>query len=352
MMAAGSMPAAVNAIAAVPAVPANQRAGVVATGMYIPRAYQTAEDVAAATGIPLEVVRDKFGVTRKPRAGPDEPASFMAIQAARQCLEEAGQDPAGVDVVLWTGSEHKDHYVWSAGIKVQHELGCKNAWAIDIAARCATNIIGLKLARDMIRADPGVDTVLLAGGHRTTDLIDYGNPRTRFMFNFSDAGSSLLVKRGAGAEILESAAITDGDFSEDVIIPPGKAFFDVPDPEGMKARLDAVSLTNFVKVITDSVEGSGYRLRDISYLALLHMKRSAFEAVLAEIGLPPERTIYLSDYGHVGAPDQVISIRLALRRGLIRSGDLVVLASAGIGYTWAATTILWGGMPDAPGPNR
>ncbi len=328
--------------------PEGSRVALVATGLYIPANFQTAQDVARATGIPVDVIREKFGIMRKPRATEHETASFMAIQAARRCLEEAGQDPAGVDMVLWTGSEHKDHYVWSAGIKVQHELGCVNAWATDVASRCATNIVALKLAKDIIRSDPRVNTVLLAGGHRTTDLIDLTNQNTRFMFNFSDAGSAMLVKRmppaaGSGwTEVLETAVITDGAFSEDVIIPPGRKFFDVPDPEGLKQRLDPVSMRNFAKVIRDAVEGSGYRLQDIGYLALLHMKRSAHDTVLREIGLAPEKSIYLSDYGHVGAPDQVISLRLALERRLIHRGDLVVLASAGIGYTWAASALRWG----------
>ena len=347
--------------------------GLVATGQYIPSSFQSAEDVARATAIPVDVIREKFGISRKPRAAEHESASYMAVQAARQCLMEARQDPTGVDVVLWTGSEHKDHYVWSAGIKVQHELGCVNAWATDVASRCATNIVSLKLAKDIIRSDRRVNTVLLAGGHRTTDLIDFANQNTRFMFNFSDAGSAMLVKRMAGAadnvaaggdageageeagaeegggmagggwaELLETAVITDGAFSEDVIIPPGRKYFDVPDPDGLKQRLDPVSMRNFAKVIRDAVEGSGYGLQDIGYLALLHMKRSAHDTVLREIGLAPEKSIYLSDYGHVGAPDQVISLRLAQERGLIRRGDLVVLASAGIGYTWAASALRWG----------
>ena len=329
--------------------------GIVATGLYIPSGCLTAADVAKASGIPEEIVKMRIGIRQKPRASAGEHPSFMAIQAARQCLAEADQDPAEVDLLVWTGSEYKDYYVWSAGIKVQHELGCRNAWAIDVAARCSTNIVALKLARDIIRSDPSINTVLLAGGHRTADLVNYQNQRSRFLFNLSDAGSAILLKRGQGAEVLETSIITDGAFSEDVIIPAGGTRypatvqtvtngmhrFDVPDPEGMKQRLDRLSMQNFVRVITEAVQRSGYSVNDIGYLALLHMKRSAHEAVLSELGLPPGRSIYLEDYGHVGAPDQVISLRLALERGLIRDGDLVVLASAGIGYTWAATAVRW-----------
>ncbi len=334
--------------------------GIVAAGLYIPKGYLDAAYIARESGIPLAVVETKFGIRRKPRATAAEQPSLMATLAAKKCLAAAGQDPLGVDLVLWTGSEHKDYYVWSAGIKVQKELGCDRAWAIDVAARCSTNIVALKLARDLMRSDPSLNTVLLAGGHRTADLVDYKNERSRFLFSLSDAGSAILLKRGEGAEILGSSIITDGAFSEDVIIPAGGTrlpashetldkglhLFDVPDPEGMKGRLDRLSLQNFVRVIREAAERSGERAEDIDYLALLHMKRSAHDAVLTSLGLSQDRSIYLADYGHVGAPDQVISLYLAQQQGALKPGNLVVLASAGIGYTWAATALRW--ISDVP----
>ena len=152
-----------------------------------------------------------------------------------------------------------------------------------------------------------------------------------------------------GNDVGASAIITDGAFSMDVIIPAGgtraptrsgpdvaHTFLRVPDPEGMKRRLDAVSLRNFLKVIRDAAGE-----RPIGYLALLHMKRSAHDAIVAELGLQPAQSIYLDAYGHFGSPDQVLSLGLAERRGMLREGDQVVFASAGLGYMWAASAFTW-----------
>ncbi|NOZ83241.1 MAG: hypothetical protein GXP60_00230 [Epsilonproteobacteria bacterium] len=49
----------------------------------------------------------------------------------------------------------------------------------------------------------------------------------------------------------------------------------------------------------------------------------------------------MENYGHIGQNDQVLSIYLGIKNGKIKKGDLVVMAGAGIGYIWAATTILW-----------
>ena len=71
------------------------------------------------------------------------------------------------------------------------------------------------------------------------------------------------------------------------------------------------------------------------------MKKSAHDEILKHLEMPQEKSIFLDHYGHFGAPDQVLSLGLAERRGLLKKGDHVVLASAGIGYTWSAISLRW-----------
>lgn len=208
-----------------------------------------------------------------------------------------------------------------------------------------------------MQADESIRTVLLAGGYRNHDFIDYRNERTRFMFNLgAGAGAMVLQKNAGGHEVLEAELITDGSFSEDVVVPvggtkepltpehlqQGKYMLDVLDPEGMKLRLEQKSLENFLKVIRRSLEKSGYNERDLSYVAMLHMKKSAHDYVLQELGLTEEHSTYLSHYGHIGQIDQILSLYLAREAGMLQQGDIVSLVSAGIGYAWGAITVKWG----------
>ncbi len=320
---------------------------------YIPARAQTSDDLARATGILREVIEEKFGLCAKPW-GEGEQVSEMAVKAARRALD--GRRADDIDVVLWTGSEHKDFPIWTAGIKVQDAIGARCAWAIDLSARCATTQAGLRIARDIMLAESGVRKALLAGGHRMIDKLNYANERARFLFTMSDAASAVLIERDApGHEILATSLITDGSFSEDVMVPgggtrlpltrenfdPALLCLDVPDPAGMKARLDSVSLPNFLGAIERSVADSGYSIGDIGYLAIIHMKPSVHRAILNELGLSEDQTTYLSDFGHAGAPDVIRSLECGVRDGKIRDGDVVVLAGAGTGYIWAATTLLW-----------
>jgi 3-oxoacyl-[acyl-carrier-protein] synthase-3 len=117
---------------------------------------------------------------------------------------------------------------------------------------------------------------------------------------------------------------------------------DVRDPSYMAERLGAVSLQNFKKVIQTAVENGGAHLSDIRFLALTHMKRSFTIEILNAIGLTPEQSVYLEDYGHIQSVDQVLALELGLAQGKIHPGDLIVFAGAGVGYTWSAAAIRWG----------
>ena len=102
-------------------------------------------------------------------------------------------------------------------------------------------------------------------------------------------------------------------------------------------------MTSFVKVIDDALQKSGYQREDIDYLALLHMKRSAFEYVANAVGIDPyKQATYFEDIGHNGQNDGIISLEYGVKSGKIKDGDIVVLTAAGIGWAWNAGVIKWG----------
>jgi len=324
--------------------------GLARIAVWLPEGYEDAAHISRESGVPEEIVRTKMGVVRKCRAEPEMHPSLMAIAAARKVLD--GLDPETIDMVVWTGSDYKDYPVWTAGVYVQEQLGLRKAWAFDMAARCSTNVVALKVVRDMMIADPKLNRVLLCGGHRTGDLVNYKDPKARFLYSLSDGGSAMLLERDAPNPILAASIITDGSFSEDVVLLAGgtryrvregvdqdHTFLNVPDIEGMRERLADRSILSFARVIKEAAADSG--LGAIDYLALLHLKRSAHDAILGEVEVAAANSIYMDHFGHFGAPDQVVSLGLAERYDKLAPGDHVVLASAGIGYCWAAVSLRW-----------
>src|SRR3954471_22098142 len=196
--------------------------GIAGTGIYVPATAISGEEIARATGIPADVIIRKFGLVRKPIPGPDDQPTTMAVKAAQAALAQAGIAPDEIDVVLCTTEEWKEYPLWTAGIKLAYDLGARRAWAMDVQMRCATTIGALKLARALMLAEPAVETVLIAGGYRNGDLVDYANPRTRFLINLSCGAGALVLRRDAPRnEVLSTALLVDGSFSLDVVVPAG-----------------------------------------------------------------------------------------------------------------------------------
>lgn len=334
--------------------------GMISTGVYLPSGRIEGREIARKAGLPVEVVEQKLGIKQKAVPGPNDHTCEMGIRAAKEALLKGNVEAKDLDLVIYIGEEYKEYPLWTAGIKLQEEIGATNAWAFDVAMRCGTTIMAIKVAKSMMLGDPSIQTVLLAGGYRNGDFIRYTNPRTRFMYNLGAGGGALVLKRGVEQNtILETSIVSDGSFSEDVVVVAGGTKhpltaenltdyqLDVLDPEGMKKRLEEKSMDNFLYVIRDALNKSGYKEEDIDYVAMLHMKRSAHEYVLNALGLSLNQSVYLEDYGHIGQMDQILSLELAASQGRIEDGSLVVLVSAGIGYAWGATVIQWGNHKEA-----
>jgi 3-oxoacyl-[acyl-carrier-protein] synthase III len=324
---------------------------VAAVASYLPERWMTAAEISDATGIPEQVVVEKFGLRGKHIAAPDEHVSDMAVTVGEQLLSQSGFDPDAVDVVLYFGSMWKDYPVWQAGPAIAHRLGCGNAYAVEYANVSYGAPAALRVARDMLAAEPDLGAVLAVGASRESYLLDYGNERARFMINFGDgAAAALLVKDGGANEMLGSHGITDGSLARHVKVPSGGSVdpagsercLDVVDQAAMKERLDEVSLPNFVRAAEGACARSGATLADLDYLCGIHMKRSMHEALLEGLGLEPTRAAYLDDAGHMSGVDPLLALDRAGAAGALTDGDLVLLLAAGTGYTWAASVVRWG----------
>lgn len=333
------------------------KAGLLSLATYIPRAFHDADYIASRCDTPADIIRTKLGWYQKNVPGPGDGTVAMGVKAARKALYYSGLSPDDIDLVIWSGEEVKEYRNWPAGPKIQKELGLKKAWSFDMQQRCGTTLVALKLARDMIRSDDRLNNILVVTGYRNSDLIHYPNARVRWMYYLAAGGAACLVQRNCPKnEILEGHFMSDGSFAWDVYVPEGGSaapmtreglekghqYLDVMDPEGMKDRLERLSLSNWLVCIDHALAKGGFARRDVDYLATLLVKRSAHDFLLDQLGLEPEQTRYLAEFGHHGQNDQILSLELGIEEGRLKDGDLVLMISAGIGYAWDALTLRWG----------
>ena len=333
--------------------------GIVGTGVYLPKKIMTSAEIAAATGgiWSEDAVRSKLGIHQKYIAGPDEGTQEMGALAALKCLEKTGVDPKEIDLILCMGEEWKEYPLTTSALYIQDRIGAVNAWGIDVQNRCCTCVSAMKIARDMMVADDEINTVLIAGGYRNGDFVDYTDKDMSMMFNLSCGGGAILLKKNYGKNLLlGSKIIADGSLARTAgveiggianpftpeNVEEGYRSLRLLDAKKMKDRLNVVSMPNWYRCIDESLQQAGLERKDIDYLDILHIKRSGHNGMLADLGLTEENTIYLENYGHIGQVDQILSLELALEQGKVKPGSVVCMIAAGIGYVWSANVIRWG----------
>ena len=174
----------------------------------------TAAEIAALSGIPEQVIVEKFGLRGKHIAAADEHVSDLSVKAVERLLDETGFDPKEIDVVMYYGSMWRDHAVWQVAPHIAYRVGATNAFAMEYDNVSHGTPIALRVARDMLRAEPELENILVVAACRESYLLDYANEKSRFMFNFGDgAVAGLLVGGLERNEVLGSHAITNGAYS-------------------------------------------------------------------------------------------------------------------------------------------
>ncbi len=333
--------------------------GIVGIGIYIPEKRITAAQISAATNNVWSesAIIEKLGIIEKPIPGPEDGTQEMGVRAALDCLKNTKIDPLEIDLILCIGEEWKEYPLTTSGIYIQYKIGAENAWAIDIQQRCGTTVAALKMAKDMMIADETLKTVMIVGGYRNGDFIDYEDSAVSFMYNLSAGAGAMILKRNHPVNhILGTHIITDGSMARDAGVKYGGTEFPIDDSnlslaykslkvfdeKHMKDRLNEVSMPNWFQCIDRAFEKSGVDKSELGFLCCLHFKRSMFEYMLNELHLTSDQSIYLENYGHMGQIDQILILHLAQKEGKLKPGMIVSMIAAGIGYAWGANVIKWG----------
>jgi 3-oxoacyl-[acyl-carrier-protein] synthase-3 len=335
--------------------------GIVGTGIYLPEGRMTAKEISEKTnGVwSEEAVIDKLGIRQKtvPQEMPKDGTQEMGALAALDALKNTGIDPKDIDVILSVTEEWKEYPLTTSALYIQDRIQATNAWGIDVQNRCCTTVSAMKMAKDMLIADDEVNVIMVVGGYRNGDFVDYTDKDMSMMYNLGAGGGAIILKKNHDKNILlGSHMIADGSLSRTAGVEIGgvcnpitkdnveeaKKSLRLMDPKKMKERLNEVSMPNWITCIDESLRKSNLTRNDIGYLDILHIKRSGHQFMLDELGLNENQSIYLEDYGHIGQIDQILSLHLALQTGQVKDGTVVCMLAAGIGYVWAANIIRWG----------
>jgi 3-oxoacyl-[acyl-carrier-protein] synthase-3 len=264
----------------------------------------------------------------------------LVREAASKAIAEAGINGRDINLIL-------DYSTWSSdssqGLSFAHklsaDLGAETAMILSFkVGGCAGLHVAIKTALGWMSTDESVQTVLLVTG----DAAPEGNRSLLPITMHGDAGSAVVLRRDGrkGPSLLSVQAMTVGHLQNAITMARTNGHPDIViDALCMEQEVRPVYFLNMLAVINQALAAASLRLKDIDHFIYSNLSRRDREGFCKMVGLPKGGLppTPMAEYGHTFASDLVINYVNMRREGLIHPGQLLLFASAGIGFTWGAT---------------
>jgi 3-oxoacyl-[acyl-carrier-protein] synthase-3 len=264
----------------------------------------------------------------------------LVLEAASKAIAEAGLTARDINLIL-------DYSTWSSensqGLSFAHrlsaDLGAETSMILSFkVGGCAGLHVAIKTALGWMATNESIHTVLLVTG----DAAPPGNRSLLPITIHGDAGSAVILRREGtqGPLLLGVEAMTLGNLHNAITMARTNRNPDiVVDALCMEQEVMPVYFLNMLAVINQALAASSLSLKEIDHFIYSNISRRDREGFCKMVGLPKGSLppTPMAEYGHTFASDLVINYVHLRRDGLICPGQLLLFASAGIGFTWGAT---------------
>ncbi|MFC8827470.1 3-oxoacyl-ACP synthase III family protein [Streptomyces sp. NPDC057137] len=312
-------------------------------GAYRPAHTETSDDLGRRLGLEPGWIRSRTGIERRGRAQEHETLMWMATEASRKALAQAGLDPAELDCVVFS-SFTDTRQVPGLAPAVGRELGALSAGAIDLNATCAGSTYGLLMAAGQI-ALGNADHVLVVASERLSDIVDPNDRNTAAVF--ADGAGAMIVSAGDAPGFGRVAWGSDGTAEDLLILQPRWSRTPGHDPATRPGlRMDGPGLarwfgSHMAPIAGQALEKAGTTWDDIDAFIPHQGNLRLTRRILAELRPPPHVAVaeaIITD-GNTGSASIPLAIEHLLSTGRAPSGGLALLLGYGVGITWAAQVV-------------
>lgn len=322
--------------------------GITGTGSYLPEKELTNFDLENMVDTTDEWIKTRTGISKRRVVEDNIATSDLATEAAKRAIDNAGLSSEDIDLII-VATVTPDMAFPSTACIVQKNIGAKNAAAFDIEAACSGFIYGITIGEQFIKS--GVyKNVLVIGAETLSKIINWKDRNTCVLFG-DGAGAAILqpVKEGYG--ILSSSLGADGSSGDYLTQPAGgsriPASIETVANNLHYVQMDGSEVFKFaVRIMAKSalqaIESSGLKLNDIDYMIPHQANIRIIEAAAKRLNLDMDKVyVNLNNYGNMSAASVPVALDEAVRKGNIKTGDIVTLVAFGGGLTWGSSVIRW-----------
>lgn len=295
------------------------------------------------------------------KADPNAMAVDLAVKAARNAIHNANIEPSEIDFIIYTYSFMPDYLMWDCAAKIQHEIQAKNADTIWINQACVSTLIAFEqiAARFLLRKE--AKTALLV----TSDIIPeaYLNRMGSVKCILADGAGALVIRKGEKSKRwLTTESITKGEYNDLMKLETGgrhKPFRIGMTKDDLKDTMNERTLSFFdsnilllikfrdeiynelYNMFCKCLSNTGISKEQVKYYIYINDSLQNYKLVTESFDIPLEMTSheFSKVYGHMGTSDNIITLALALEKGMFKSGDVIALIGFGYGWHWGCTLI-------------
>ncbi|CCW05485.1 MULTISPECIES: beta-ketoacyl-ACP synthase III [Bacillus] len=306
--------------------------GILGIGRYVPEKVVTNHDLEKIMETSDEWIRTRTGIAERRIADATIDTSYMAVEASKKALEDAGISGEDIDLIL-VATVTPDRAFPAVACVIQEAIGAKHAAAMDLSAACAGFMYGMITAQQFIQTGT-YKNVLVVGSDKLSKIVDWNDRNTAVLFG-DGAGAIVMgaVSEGKGVLSFELGADGSGGkhlYQDEYVMMNGREVFKFA-----------------VRQLGDSclrvLDKAGLTKEDVDFLVPHQANIRIMESARERLNLPQEKmSMTIEKFGNTSASSIPIAMVEELQNGRIQDGDLIILVGFGGGLTWGAVALRWG----------
>ena len=330
---------------------------IIGLGYYVPENVVTNDDLSKVMDTNDEWIQERTGIKeRRHVVRGEDTTTSMGVKASKIAIERAGINKDDIDFIVFA-TLSPDYYFPGPGVLVQRDLGIKKVGALDVRNQCSGFVYGISVADQYIKSGM-YKNILVIGSEVHSTGLDMTTRGRGVSVIFGDGAGAAVISREEDTKkgILSTHLHSEGQHAEELsLIAPGMGkrwvtdIIDDNDPNdesyypymnGQFVFKNAV--VRFSEVITEGLQTNGLTPADIDMLVPHQANLRISQFVQKKFGLSNDQVYNnIMSYGNTTAASIPIALTEAWEKGKIKTGDLVVLAAFGSGFTWGSAIIKW-----------
>jgi 3-oxoacyl-[acyl-carrier-protein] synthase-3 len=315
------------------------RAAATGIGAYLPERTVSNGDLAQSVDTSDAWIVERTGIRQRHIAAPHETACFMAVQAGRAALAQAGVDAAELDAVI-VATATPDQAFPAVAVRVQAELGMTRGFAFDVSAACSGFVYALSVADAFIRTGTA-RSILVIGSEVYSRILNWQDRTTCVLFG--DGAGAVLLQAGAadGPGLLSTHLHSDGRLADILYVDGAVGRPDLPGHLVMKGQdVFRQAVTKLAAAVDEALAANGLTHADVDWLVPHQANSRIIDAVGKRLHLPAERVVVTVDrHANTSAASIPLALAEAVLDGRIQRGDLVLMEALGGGLTWGSALL-------------